>query len=706
MGRIKRFRSPDGDRFFDIGTSNVSFLQLAMDLKALGVTNYFFMLELYDISLVHVDPHKVDAKGNCALTKDEVLRVLAECRRNPWYYLREVCRIPDNGNPAGIPYKANRGNIAQAWCIIHGIDSWLCLPRQQGKTQSSLAIQTWIYSFGTTDSTFIFVNKDFENAKENLGRMKDQIELLPKYMKFESYEDEEGNITKAGNNAKSIKHPVTQNKIILKAKATSYETALSLARGLTAAIIHFDEPEFTNEIKTIVENSVSTYATAAANAERNHAMHARIFTCTPGDLDTSMGIQSQQLLDKTRPWTEKMYDMTKEEMIEYSKAGNSNQIIYIEFKYFQIGLDRAWLEDISSKINNPLVVRREVLLQRLHGSSLSPFPKEDIEYITDAVHVPIKTEYLMEYYNFEIYEEINPNIPYIVGVDCSTGTNSDNNAITCIDPFTIKPVAEFECSYIGETLYEKLIIELVTRIMPRAIICIERNSVGDGIIDHLLNTKIANRLYFDKDKDLVESNMKENETTQSMLQKAAKMKRYYGVYTGVQSRQDMMAILSRHVAEYKNNFITQNITRDLSRLVRKASGKIEAGSGFHDDSIMSYLIALYVFYHGNNLEAFGFTPGSKDIENKNMGIHRDTEEALSELLPQSVITQMKHEEEVRKALDYESLYREAMERSQQDTYNLLNSSLKFDKGNAEDLIGMSDDETDIPLGIFNGLNGF
>ena len=67
---------------------------------------------------------------------------------------------------------------------------------------------------------------------------------------------------------------------------------------------------------------------------------------------------------------------------------------------------------------------------------------------------------------------------------------------------------------------------------------------------------------------------------------------------------------------------------------------------------------------------------------------------------------MKHEEEVRKALDYESLYREAMERSQQDTYNLLNSSLKFDKGNAEDLIGMSDDETDIPLGIFNGLNGF
>ena len=187
MGRIKRYRTPQGDKFFDTGTSNVSFLQLAMDLKTLGVKNYFFMLEIVDISLVHVNPYAVDDKGNPTLTKDEVLRILAECRRNPWYYLREICRIPDQGNPNGVPYKANRGNIAQAWCIVHGIDSLLCLQREQGETQSALAIQTWIYSFGTSGSTFIFVNKDFDNAKENLIRMKDQIDLLPKYMRFEFY---------------------------------------------------------------------------------------------------------------------------------------------------------------------------------------------------------------------------------------------------------------------------------------------------------------------------------------------------------------------------------------------------------------------------------------------------------------------------------------------------------------------------------------
>ena len=41
------------------------------------------------------------------------------------------------------------------------------------------------------------------------------------------------------------------------------------------------EPEFTPHIKTIVENSVSTYETAARNAKANGALYGRIFTCTP-----------------------------------------------------------------------------------------------------------------------------------------------------------------------------------------------------------------------------------------------------------------------------------------------------------------------------------------------------------------------------------------------------------------------------------------
>lgn len=240
------------------------------------------MLEIKDPTLVGVDPYQCDENGNCTLTKDQISRIMIEISRNMWYYLREVCRIPEAGaSGGGVPYKANRGNIAQAWCLLHGIDSWLCLPRQQGKTVSAIAAQAWVYSFGTANTSFIFVNKDGDNAKENLRRMIKQLEILPVYLRFESIMDDDGKITKMTKSATRIEHPVTHNKVLIKSKATSYDSALSLARGLSASIIHFDEPEFTNHIKTIVENSVSTYNTSAEKSKANGSIYGRIFTCTP-----------------------------------------------------------------------------------------------------------------------------------------------------------------------------------------------------------------------------------------------------------------------------------------------------------------------------------------------------------------------------------------------------------------------------------------
>ena len=299
-----------------------------------------------------------------------------------------------------------------------------------------------------------------------------------------------------------------------------------------------------------------------------------------GDLDTKMGMEAQEILDKTCKWTEKLYDKTEEQIQDYiaAQGEDCNKILYIEYSYIQIGKTEEWLKNIAAKIQDPLTVRREILLQRLHGSSLSPFPQEDIEYIVSTERKPIDELWLLDYYRFDIYKKLERNIPYLVGVDCSTGTSGDNNAITIINPYTLEPDAEFECNFIGETMYEQLIKELV-KVIPRCVLCIERNSMGDGIIDHLLHSEIASRLYFDKDRDLVEDQMKQNQTVESMLRKQTQMKTYYGVYTGPQSREDMMLILARHVNEKKDHFITHNVIRDLSRLIRKPSGKVEAGDG-------------------------------------------------------------------------------------------------------------------------------
>lgn len=282
MNRIIRHNG----KYYDTKTPNKSFLKLAIDLKKAGIENWYFMLEIKDISLVGIDPHEKDKSTNkCTLSQNQIQHIMFECKNNAWYFLREVCRIPEPGAPNGVSYRANRGNIAQAWCLLHGIDSWLCLPRQQGKTLSALAIINWVYSFGNTDSSFIFVNKDGDNCKENLRRLGQQIDVLPEYLRFESAliddsDEDKPKIVKATRNATKMKHPVTKNQIIVKSKATSYDAALSLARGLTAPLIHFDEPEFTSHIKTIVDNSVSTFDTAAQRSKDNGSIYGRIFTCT------------------------------------------------------------------------------------------------------------------------------------------------------------------------------------------------------------------------------------------------------------------------------------------------------------------------------------------------------------------------------------------------------------------------------------------
>ena len=104
-----------------------------------------------------------------------------------------------------------------------------------------------------------------------------------------------------------------------------------------------------------------------------------------------MGMEAQEILDKTAKWTERLYDMSMEEIEKFleSQGEDCNKILYIEYSYIQIGKTEKWLKEISAKIGDPLVVRREILLQRLHGSSASPFAQEDIEYIVETEQKPI-----------------------------------------------------------------------------------------------------------------------------------------------------------------------------------------------------------------------------------------------------------------------------------------------------------------------------
>ena len=98
--------------YYHHSTKNRSFIDMYEYLRDKGIKSCEFMLLLLDPDLARIDPRDPN------LPSQMKVKVLRECMYNPWYFLREICRIPDDGNPRGVPFKLHRGNMAMLFCLM------------------------------------------------------------------------------------------------------------------------------------------------------------------------------------------------------------------------------------------------------------------------------------------------------------------------------------------------------------------------------------------------------------------------------------------------------------------------------------------------------------------------------------------------------------------------------------------------------------
>lgn len=125
---------------------------------------------------------------------------------------------------------------------------------------------------------------------------------------------------------------------------------------------------------------------------------------------------------------------------------------------------------------------------------------------------------------------------------------------------------------------------------------------------------------------------------------------------------------------------------------------------------MSYLIAMYVRYHGNNLELFGVKIGATDAELNNSGMKRP-EEIDTNLVDKSLVDAAIKEEALKaRTNEYERMMQDAIYKSQADTYKLqqkglINNTIFEDTPDfvADDY--MDDSSFNSVFGSFTSLNG-
>ena len=221
--------------YYHHSTTNKSFLDMHYYLRDRGVRQNEFMLLLLDPDLARINPRDPN------LPQIMKVKVLRECMYNPWYFLREICRIPDDGNAQGVPFRLHRGNMAMLFCLMLNLNTSVILPRQTGKTQSALAWYMYLFNFGTNNAEMSFLNKKFEDSKLNLNRIKAIRDLLPSYLKMDQMYAADGSKLKGKNSVETMQHPINGNRIRTVPSARDVTSAASLMRGRTTSIIYIDE---------------------------------------------------------------------------------------------------------------------------------------------------------------------------------------------------------------------------------------------------------------------------------------------------------------------------------------------------------------------------------------------------------------------------------------------------------------------------------
>lgn len=600
---------------YDHKTKNKSFLTVHKQLKLLGIENNEFFLLLLNPRLQGVDPFDKN------LPPELAMMIIDECQLNIFYFLREVVRIPEQGAKT-VRFKLDRGTLAALYCFANNQNFYLIKPRQTGKSVGICAMMAWAFKFGITNGGFMFSANNEKNAKANLKRMKTYISNLPSYMAKmgTTSVDSSGKTIRKTNNIKSYVEPVTNNSASVSNCAISQEAAEEIGRGDTHNFEFFDEAEFTSYIETIVQVSGMAFNTASRNAIENGAYSCRIFASTPGDLSDKKKCQSALKLvygeegmnNGALMWDERFYDIPYPELKEMVDNKSAYHLIYIEYDYKQLGLGERWFRDAVVNVGgNVNKVRREILLKRFSGNNESPFSEDDITELDENQEAPVFTKTIGKLYDVLFYvkeKDIKKNRVYFLALDPSDGTGSDNYALTVLDPYTLKTVAEFRSQYMSPKGCLELMEYLIYKYFPRGMIIIESNRNGLTLIDFFKESSLRHRIYASPEASMDKFINSDLLDEKGFLKEEIMRRKYYGVKTTTSSRDMMMSLLVDAVNFKKDILTTKYVVDDIKNLVLK-NGKIQAAAGEHDDSIMSWCLAMYVYYYGERLERYGFRRG-------------------------------------------------------------------------------------------------
>lgn len=581
-------------------TENISFIKLSIILEEMGIKNNTFFLELYDEDLINIDPFSEN------LTTLEKAKITQEIIKNPWYFLREIVRIPTSGILRR--YELHRGNLALTWCMLNDISSFIVWPRQKYKTTSCSAVYLWMFYWGTVHNRSCFLAHEDAAVKKNLQGVKDIRDNLPTWLNLYNSKNDR-------DNEKEMVNKSLDNRITCRAPARSSDSAVKAGRGLTTPIQWFDEVAFIPYIYDMYDAISFAYSTASKIAKENGTPYHQNMSTTAGFLNSEEGKWAYKFLNSCADFTELFYDMDIEVVKNIIDNSSTSGFVLNTYMYYDLGSDDNYLEEQKKRVINSLnpqdTLDREVLnIWKAVGTNKA-LSQDRIERLLSLIRKPNDYIIINNTYSMRVYVDIDEfdwSKPLIGGMDLGGNLKGDFSTLVITDPETFSVIAVLRTNSQSTTLFSMAIISIMSDLCPNMVLFPERNYNGaiiDTIVTYVMNSR--RRVYHENDDE-----------------------DRPGLFNSKKIRPILFNdILKIVVDDHGHKIYDKNIIGEMSELIRKRDGRIDHPLGKHDDTLISYLLSIYfllyvkdnyLYIDKNIILSDSKRSGNLKIENKNKGV--------------------------------------------------------------------------------------
>jgi hypothetical protein len=584
----------------DTETKNYSFTRMSGVLEQMGVKNRYFFLHLMQPDLQKYDPH------NLTDPSEELrMRIIYEIKMNPWYYFREVIRMPSAGGDP-IRYILNRANLALNWSFLTSTNSFMTIPRQTGKSAGFAAILSWLIYFLYRNATIGLFAKDSDLVHESIAGLKNIRNGLPKWMLNLTPQDTD--------NKEGISYYALNNTYKTFVAKPELVAAKKQGRGERTACQVWDEFAF-------YKNNNLSFPAATAASDRAQAQvrelgypAANVLATTAGRLSEPSGAYAYGIKQNCVRFTEKFYDCKdKEAFKDLIKSNSMNRMVYIEYSYKQLGFDDEWLAE--KMIGKPRdIVEMDYLNIWQLGTESSFVPAHLLEKMSASQREPV--EYTQSgpltirwYIERDILEqEENKRKAYIVGLDTSDNVGRDFTTMVICDPTDLTVIATCRCNVSNFVHVVNCVIE-VLNILPNCVLIPERNKNGAVLIDILIDYLIKQgenpfkRIYNTYIQDYCDRTPDLNTID---LGDGANRKHFgFNTTSSANSRDTLYGRVLITMLQYMaGRLFDVDLATEIKALTTR-NGRIDHPAGCHDDLCIGMLLCGYFALFGKNHYMYG-----------------------------------------------------------------------------------------------------